>query len=460
MKKITLLLCSLVLMAVSCKKPIDPIPAPPKPEPDPVVPELKDNVIYMRNAQGETEKEIKVVSASSFCTSNGYLAFYLADIPGLNKTAIQNQSIDFEGKNVIAANIMFPLNGQEIQLDGATQMRYMLAVSMTTGLSMDFENSFTDEAASSGCFTMSIDRETNKAVFELDLQLADGSSIYVKATSDYTPGGENESIFLWGDYSRPVLAAFYEKSDVPGFEPTLYMTSGQIDYGEDIPRTTYAKISPATSICDGEKHDIAQCIANGTLNFFFRDFDSEWNIVSGEISIKVLGGNQYEVAVGGLGKEIHSIVGEDKNLNLYYKGVFKDKSVERDVPNIFNYNGADYNIHSVVIDITSDVASIYFCQSYDITTTSAAEADNPVKVTVSKSKWTSAVGLSTDKDVFSVSYDGNLWNKDNLDTGSYIVHQYDETSGLFHCQLANICLKTNYKTVIKLEYKGHPAIIR
>lgn len=466
MKKIFSTLSILAMLAVGCIKPDIPTPEPePEPEPEPK-PTLVDNTLYLLNEDGTINKEVEMVSATSFFTPNGYYAYYIADIEGLSPVGINNETIDFSTANVVAVNILYPLNGRKINLN-IESLRFLLSIRMQNELELDFANHAVDENAHVGTLTFNIDREQNKSSIEIDIELKSGKKIYLKSDCNYTPGGENESIFLWGDYSRPVLAAFYDDKVAADREATLYLTSGQIEYGEDIPRTTYIRINPAKSICDGQAHDIAKCIADNTLELFLRDFESEWDIAEGEITIKVLPDHNYEVTIGsGLGVErtagtmSKAQLVTDIYFDLYYNGEFKDKNVEREIPNVFTYDKKEYTVKSVVIDLTTEITCLYFCQGSDINTVEAAQEDNSVKVTVSRSKWTGSVGLSTDKDVFSVSFNGNLWDKTNLDTGSYIVHEYNETTGLFHCQLANLWLVSPVKNVLKLEYKGYPTIIR
>ena len=105
---------------------------------------------------------------------------------------------------------------------------------------------------------MTIDKDALKATFEMELVLKDGG--YVKATVEavYTPGGENDNFVVLGDdYERPLRVGFYDEPMSEGFEPTLYMAVGEIEYGEDISRTTFIGLLAASELCDGQPHDIA-----------------------------------------------------------------------------------------------------------------------------------------------------------------------------------------------------------
>ena len=304
---------------------------------------------------------------------------------------------------------------------------------------------------------MTIDKDALKATFEMELVLKDGG--YVKATVEavYTPGGENDNFVVLGDdYERPLRVGFYDEPMSEGFEPTLYMAVGEIEYGEDISRTTFIGLLAASELCDGQPHDIAECFAESKLAimmYAIEDYVTRY-VVDGDIIIEKKGENDYRISVSA-GKAVDE-EGEapDQSFEMYWNGSFKDINISRPVYNQIEYNGEVIPIRSAVVNRAGNLGYVYLCPSEGITTVAAAKEDNPLIITVSASKVFSNVGLSTDRDNFSISYDGHLWDKETLDTCSYIVDSYDEDAGMIHWRLENFSLVGGDKTKLRIEYKG------
>lgn len=464
-------LAALSMLAIACK-PDNPTPKP-DPEPDPVIPTpdptpdpdpdpapetLEAGFIYLLSADGAVERKVEVGSATSF-TRTGFLAFYFSNLPGLSKD-VASEPFDFEeGRDyVFGVNMMSGLNGKTVDIM-SEKLRFMVAVYMGDIVTFDAANDNRTSAVKSGEYQLDVDVDGRKASLDLSLGLNDGRSIKAKVESEYIPGGENSTYFYLGeDFSRPVRAAFYDYAE--GYEEVMYFATGEIDYGEEVSKTIYAAVAPVPAICDGEYHSIAECIADGSLVIMVRDFNSLWDVVSGSIAVRKNGLHDYEVTISGARVADQNMEYEDMNFEMYWNGPLKDMSIERPVDNVFTVGKASHSIGSVVYDLRGDIAHIYFTEAEGITTVEAAAAADPVHVTVTASKFSIPVGLSTDTEVFSVSYGGNTWDAGNLDTGSYIVHKYDKESGLIHVQLANLYPKNSGSTVLKLEYKGYPTYIR
>ncbi|MCQ2145734.1 MAG: hypothetical protein MJY72_08320 [Bacteroidales bacterium] len=462
-KKIMSILAAISMLVMACK-PDDPTPRPePEPDPDPVVPDepgfvQQDDVIYLLSDKGVVEKEIKVASTACY-SDTGFYAFYLADFPGLSKEVIKKGlELDLEKDNIIAVNILSPLNGQPVDVK-LEHLRYLISTLIPGVVTFDSSNETPTDEIMYGVFTLSVDKEAKTASFEIEIKLIDRRTILVKTTSEYTPGGENESTFLWGeDYSRPVRAAFYRTSDE--YVDVMYFTTGGIEYGEDIPKTTYAMIAPKAEICDGQFHSIADCLADGTLQMMVRDFDSEWDMVSGSLAVEIKGEHDYCVTVSGAkASDRNGYTSVQNGLDMYWNGPLLDASIERPVDNAFFVGKTRHAIGTALIDLSGALAHIYWTEAEGVTTVAEAEAADHVRMTVSKQNYNRSAGLSTDG-AFSLSYDGKTWDKTNLDTGSYIVHSLNEETGLYHSELANLWPLSGSSVVLKLEYKGNVVIIR
>lgn len=470
MKKYLIILFAALVAVASCNK--APIVTPENPSDDPSEnpdipvdnPDKGDDwqpsfCIAHVGEDGKLIKRISVVSSASFVSSAGYYSFYLADIPGLSKELILNEYEFPENCNMMAISIMSPLLGKKVDIS-SEQMLWMISGQIAGDVDFAISNSVEDPLVTGGYFQFNLDVDGRKAALEMKLTLSDGSYLWAQTDSDYTPGGENETLFVWGDFVRPVRAAFYETCLTCSTELIMYFTSGQIDYGEELPNTTYARIAPGMSICDGLSHDIAKSISDGLLDFYFRDFDSEWDVISGTISIERIDMYEYSVVVSHAFARDRRKQLADTEFNMVFKGKLQDISITRPIDNKFTYNNRDFPIKSVVVDLSGDIAAIYMLQQEGITTVSAAKDANPLLVNFSASKFGTSIGLSTDKAAFAVSYDGNRWDASNLDTGSFICLEYDSSSGLLHCKVENLYLKNASKPVLRMEYKGTPAYIR
>ncbi|MCQ2185318.1 MAG: hypothetical protein MJY92_01155 [Bacteroidales bacterium] len=468
MKKYITLFAAAMLTVFACK-PVSPDPKPePEPTPQPEKPEIKDEwepsncMAYVTVVDGKEKlvKKVEMKSAASFVSSAGFYTLYFADIPGLSKELLTSDEYSFpDNCNVFGISVMSPLLNQKVDINTET-MHWMLGANFLSVIHFGIDDINKDEAITGGHLEFDIDKEKNEAHAEAKLELASGGYLWFSCNCDYTPGGENDSVFQWGDFSRPVRAAFYEETGLADAPLAMYLSSGEIEWGEDLERTTYLGVLPSKALCDGKSHDIADSIKSGDLEIMVRDFNSEWFITSGNIMIKEIAQYEYEIVVSGAKAVDMYEEMEDTTLDVVFQGTLKDLSIQRPIDNKFTYNNKDYTIKSCVVDLSSEVAEVYMLQAEGITTVAAAKEADPLIIRISASKWGTSVGLSTDKEVFCVSYDGNTWNKDNLDTGSFICHEYNPQTGLLHCQLANIYPLHSSKTAIKMEYKGTPVYIK
>lgn len=471
MKKILYIFSALcALMLVSCKPQITPeqpddpeteiVPVPiPDPDPVPDEPTFEDNIIYFLDASGNITEEIEVKSATSFVYNGGYFSFYLGNMEGLTPELIGEGLELKEGDSIVAAAILNSFNGKKVVIN-EEKRRYTFQTRIDGLDPMDVNENEVSGNVSGGWFILTVDREGMKATFEFEVELSDGTTMKSKTTADYVPGGEVENFVTMGDdYERPLRVGFYDEPIRDGFEPTLYLAVGEIEYGEDIPRTAYVAMAAASSICDGEPHYIAECMASDKLIIGFFNIEGYlyWDILDGQIIIDKKGEYDYEISISaGYATEEYGEV-EDTSFEMFWSGSLKDMSITRPINSELSYNGKVTPLKSAVIDITGTLGYVYLCPSEGITTVEAAKADNPLVVTVSAEKVFNNVGLSTDRENFSISYDGNTWDKETLDTCSYIVHDY--TEDIIHCQVANFSLKKG-KTKLMLEYKGPMTVIR
>lgn len=470
MKKLASIFALAAALAVACQ-PVNPEPQPepepqpqpdpqpqPQPDPEPFKPEA--NTIWVLDAEGEQETEIKLTAAVSFVSEAGMYSMYSADVPVLTKKMILDGYAFPATANIAAISTIYSLLGREVDITKES-MHWIMSLQVPGLYSFDLFEGDVDKDITGGHFRFDVDKEKLEGSLEVVLNLKDGKTLGCCVTGPYTPGGENETLFIWNDMSRPVRAAFYDsKNAAAGNPPIMYFTNGQIDYGEEIPNTTYARITPSAAICDGQPHDIATCLANGSLQFYFRDFDSEWDMVSGNISIEHVKDYEYIVIVDNAEAEDREKKLADRSFKMVFNGTLKDVHEERPVDNKFETGGKTYTIKSCVVDLSGSVAAIYMLQQAGITTVEAALAADPLVINFSTSKFGTSIGLSTDKENFAVIYGGQRWDRTNLDTGSFICHEYNPATGLLHCQLANICLQVTYKTMIKMEYKGTPVYIK
>lgn len=471
MKRNFAFLAAAVAMFMIACKPENPTPKPepePEPTPTPVVPTPspddeewdRNNCIAYVGSDDKPVKRVELKSGASFVSSAGFYSFYMADIDGLSKKMLTAEDFELpQTCSIAAVSVMSPLLGKDVDIL-EEKMHWMMAVRLYDLLEMDLSEEKQDRKIETGSFRLDIDREKNEASLQIKISFAGGEYLWCSYSCAYTPGGENDSVFLWGDMSRPVRAAFYDEPVMDGFEDTMYFSSGEIEYGEDLGRTTYAAMAIASEACDGQSHDIAELTANDKLVIMARDFDSEWDIIEGTVMVKKLGEHQYEVVISGaIAADIYRELA-NTTLDIVFSGTLKDVNTARPIDNSFTYGGKEHSIGSCVVDLSGDVASLYFTEKEGVTTVDEAIGSNPLTVRISAGKWGTSVGLSTDREVFCVSYDGNDWNKDNLDTGSFICHEYDPESGILHCQVANLYLKNSSKAVLKMEYKGTPTYIR
>lgn len=425
------------------------------------------NTMSLVDAGGHIIKNVKMTAAVGFVSEAGMYSMYAADVPALTKEMLLGEYEFPEDCNIAAVSTIFSLVGQKVDITKES-MHFLMSLKFTDVCDYDLMEGSLDEEIIGGYFKFDVDTEKLTARLELKIDLNDGNSILCDVAGVYTPGGENETLFVWNDMSRPVRAAFYDDSEtgsgagagVGSNPPIMYFASGQIDYGAELSKTTYARIRPAASICDGKSHDIAQALKDGTLEFMVRDFDSEWDVIGGTISIKHIDGYEYIVVVENAEAEDRGHALADASFRMFFQGELKDIHIERQIVNAFEIGGKSYAVKSCVVDLSSDVAAIYMVQTEGVTTVEAATAANPLVINFSTAKFGKSIGLSTDKANFAVSYGGERWDKSNLDTGSFICHEYNPETGLLHCQLANICLQVTYKTVVKMEYKGTPVYVR
>lgn len=460
MKKIISILAAAMAIAVSCTDPTNtPTPGPtPTPSPKPDHPDIAKGFALV-DANGEIKAQGQLGAAVGFVSEAGMYSFYASDVASLTKDQIL-QGYEFpQNSNVVAVSTLFSLVGNKVDIT-TEMMHWMLSAQLPSICEFDLFEGSLDEAVAGGYFLFNIDKDGLKSSLEVKLDLAEGGYIWCQSEGPYTPGGENETYFEWNTMSRPVRAAFYDNTKTGNNPPLMYFTNGQIDWGEEIDRTTYARILPSAEICDGKSYDIARAISEGSLEFMIRDFDSEWDVVSGTISIKHIKDFEYEVIVNDAEAEDRNHKISDRSFKMFFTGELKDLHLERPVPCQFEFGGKTYQIKSCVVDLSSDVAAIYMVQTEGITTISAAQAANPLVINFSTRLFGTSIGLSTDRQNFAVNYGGDRWDASNLDTGSFICHEYNQATGLLHCQLANICLKTTYKTVVKLEYKGTPVYVK
>lgn len=464
------ILAALAALTMFACKPETVIPDPePQPEPEPVVPvdpepetiEVKEGYIYRLNAdRTEALQQIEIGSTASFVVNAGFFGIYVSDRKDLSKQAITTKEDFFDvNDNVVAVAILNQLNGKEIVM-GSEKLSYMFSAQIQKLFSFDIANNLEDERIKSGTFTLKVDVAARKADFQFSLNLKDGSILCAKVSSEYTPGGENDTLFLLGDFSRPVRAGFYDAPVSDSREETIYLTNGEIDYGEELDRTTYFTFSADKSLFNGQPVDVAAAQKAGTLETFLRDFDSEWYLKSGSLTINKTGEHEYEITLtDGVLEDLYSKL-SDNTLTIIYHGTLKDVNVERQVVSKFTYNGNEHGIGSCVVDLRSEVAAIYMTEQSGIKTVEEALAAKPIVINMTARKYGTSVGLSTDKENFCVAYDGNVWNRDNLDTGSLIFEKYDSESGAIHFMVQNLWYVTNKKVPFSLEYKDTPVYIR
>ncbi|MCQ2141970.1 MAG: hypothetical protein MJY83_06460 [Bacteroidales bacterium] len=464
MKKIPyIILTAFAVLCISCKpsltpdEPKDPnteVEVDPTPEPDPE-PEKpnKTNVIYVLTSEGKISKSIDVRSATSFVFNGGYFSFYLGSMEGLSPEVVADGYEPREGESIIAAAVLNSFNGKKIVFK-EEKLRYIFQTKIAGFSDMDASETAVSDDISQGWFILTVNKDELKATLEFEFTLTTGSTIKAKVESEYTPGGENENFVTLGDaYQRPLRVGFYDEPISEEFEPTLYIAVGEIEYGEDLPRTTYIGIAAASKLCDGKPHDIKECIGKGTLATMFYSIEGHifWDIIDGQIIISKNENYDYEISMSGA----HATDEEGESPNtlfeMYWSGKFKDINITKPINSELNFNGTIIPLKSAVIGTDGPVSHVYLCPSEGITTIEAAKADNSIVITVSSEKVFTNVGLSTDREHFSISYAGNTWDKNTLDTCSYIVHEHSEDT--FHCQIASFSLKSG-KTTLKLEYKG------
>lgn len=465
MKKILyLVLAALAALTVSCGPQATPEePDKPGTETEPGTDpgtdvQPKDNVIYFLNKDGKVSREIAVKSATSFVYNGGYFSFYLGSMDGLTPDAVADGFEPAEGESIVAAAILNSFNGKKVVLK-EEKLRHVFQARIDGLEALDASENEVSEEISAGWFILSVDKEELEAVFEFELSLKDGSTVKARTVAEYVPGGENDNFVILGDdYERPLRVGFYDDPFQAGFEPTLYMAVGEIEYGEDLPRTTYVGLAASSDLCDGQPHHIPTCIENGKLAIMFYSIEGHlfWDVTDGELIINKSEELGYEISISA--GHATDEDGESANtpFEMYWKGGFKDITISRPIYSQLEYNGETIALQSAVIEIGTDLGHVYLCPSEGITTVEAAKADNPLVITLSASKVFMNVGLSTDRENFSISYDGNTWDKNSLDTCSYIVH--DRSDDMFHCQIASFGLKEG-NTRLKLEYKGPLTVI-
>ena len=460
MKRVFAFFAAALVLAVSCNRenPVVPGPGPePGPEEENQLP--TDCIAWMDN-EDNVIFQTDVKSAIAFVSDSGMYSIYASDVENLTKDKILRDDAFGPVSSVAAVSTLFSLVGKKVDITTET-LHWLMSVVFHGVWSFDIMKGELGEEVSGGYFLFNVDRDKQTCSLEIRVDNSNGNGyIWCQAEGVYVPGGENETIFEWGEMSRPVRAAFYDDSQTGKNPPLMYFTNGQIEYGADLERTTYAKILPSAAICDGQPHDIATALRDGSLQFAIRDFDSDWDVLSGSITIKHLKDHEYEISADGVEAEDHYHHFSDMPFRMFFSGELKDIHIEREIPNVFEMGGKEYKIKSCVVDLSTDVASIYILQTEGITTVEAARDADPLVINFSTSKFGTSIGLSTDRSNFAVSYGGSRWDSSNLDTGSFICHEYNPETGLLHCQVANLCLASNYKTVLKLEYKGTPTYLK
>lgn len=450
MKRIISILSAFVaLAAVSCNK----VDKPQEPE------QVLKNCMAYVDAEGNVARKVDFKSTVSFVSDAGMYSIYAADMPSLTKKKLVEGYSFPEKSNVVAISSIFSLLGTKVDITTET-LHWLMSLQFYGVCVCDLMEGGLDAAISGGYFIFDVDTEKLTGGLEIKLELTEGGYIYCQAEGEYTPGGENQTLFEWNEMSRPVRAAFYDNTETGSNPPVMYFTNGQIDYGEEISKTTYVRLRPEASLCDGKMHDIAAEIKAGRLEFMVRDFDSEWDAVAGTISVKHIKDFEYEVNIEGCECEDRGKELSDRALRMVFSGELKDIHISRPIVNQFQMGSNNYAIKSCVVDLSNQPAAIYMLQSEGITTVEAAMASKPLIINFSVEKFGTSIGLSTDRYYFAVSYNGSRWDYSNLDTGSFICHEYNPETGLLHCQIANLCLASNYSTVLKMEYKGTPVYIK
>lgn len=419
----------------------------------------QDNVIYLLDQEGQPLEAVKVKSGVSFVNGGGYYVFYAGDMEGLTKDFITEGLKYEEDDTILGAAILSSLNGKTIDITAET-LRFQLEAQIKKVLSIQMSNELDDEQVLSGEFTMTVDSEKNKTALTVNVHLNDGKTIYLNASVDYVPGGENDSLVTWGtEYSRPLTVAFYGDPAEEGFGPTMFISVGRVDYGMDLSRTSYIAVMAHESLFDGQPHLIDENLNKGKLYVQFTFFGDDWYVHGGQIIIKKnKGEHDYEVIISGATSTQYDGEEADRAFDSYWSGPMNDVYVEPVIESIFTVGKETHPVGSAIIDMTGSISHIYFTEKEGVTTVEDAKANNPVHVTVSAGKEFIILGLSTDRENFSVSYGGKLWNKDNLSTATYWV-EYDLDSGEYHCKIMNMSLASG-ETPFSLEYKGPVTIIK
>lgn len=428
-------------MAVSCQKSDPETPNPdPEPNPDPdttetVLEDLKQNTIVIN---GE-EKAVAKVFVDEY---SGYMMVTATD----NAEAESfDWLVDNNGEYVQVLVIPSLYN---VEFDAKTETAAFTIISTYEAAPL-FEGAgagATDAIESAKC---RFDFDGENAELFLDMKLADGNTVAARCTGTYAGEKPQENVIAINGETKVLRASFYSVEDGLGY---FYFTPGDIDYFEEIEMATYyvAIMMDESLLENGTTVDV-----NTTTEYF--DIFLVDNITGDMLEVST---DSHDGAEGTF--SISRLQGEasfkasmslkfnaDTQVELSFEGECTDMYAAPEEPNEITYDGTSTAIASVVVDMTSDMRTIWLSTTAGIETVAAMQNADPLKITAPAEAFTGEpVGFSTYKSII-FEYKGSTWNYDNGSLGTLTVSLEGTTLNL------DI---TNY-VGLKAHYSGEAVVI-
>lgn len=298
------------------------------------------------------------------------------------------------------------------------------------------------EGVESGLARMDFDGES--AEMFIDLRLADGSTISVRAEGKYTGTEVPDDNFITrnGD-KNPLRASFYAVENGTGM---FYFTPGDIEYFEEIEMTSYYVVLMVdeSMLAGGETTDI-----NNTSEYFEIYYvdnhtgdmisigTGETDGAEGTFSISRLGGEAEFAAT------MDITFSSELSVSLSFEGTCTDMYAEPAKANEFTYDDFTSPINSAVVDTTGELYTIWLSSESGVSTVEQMQSAAPVKIVAPAEAFSGEpVGFSTYKTI-SFSYNGSEWNYANGALGTLTVSldgttltaeftNYDNLKGYFN----------------------------
>lgn len=434
MKKLLFYVLAISLAVVSCQK--TGVNGVGSPEGEEGLDALKPNTLVIN---GE-EHSLTGVFVEEY---SGYMMITATDVPGA-------ESFDWlidNNAEYVQILVMPSLYGEEFDALTETDAFAIYSTYESAPLMDGVGPGYTEGLESGLC---RFDFDGSQAEMFMDLTLADGSSLAVRASGQYDGSAAPDENFIERNGEKsPLRASFYSVEDGYGY---FYFTPADIDYFEEIDMAEYyIAMSFDEAVLDAGTVDVNDNSLFFDI-FYVDNFTGDMVEITsddpagaeGTFSVERLDGENSFAA------SMSIVFSDDLSVSFGFSGECTDMYAEPAKENEFEYDGTTSPISSVVLDTTADLWTIWLSSESGIETVDAMQSADAVKISAPEEAFSGEpVGFSTYKDM-EFEYDGNVWNYENGSLGTLTVSLDGE----------NMLLEfTNYDN-FKGYYSGPVVVIR